>query len=314
MTQQDYATLPLARICDPGTFDVHPFLKNVSPNNNLYQSIEISGILSPPIVIEAGNGNYDVICGRQRLLCWKLLGKIHCHCRILSKQSSLEEILTFVIEDQFSNGQLKNIEQACFVELCRKHLPEEHRFKSFIGQLLPGRITKGIRFLQPLTRLDAGFQYKIYSGSISEKIIADLLNFKKEDRHQFVDLSEALQLGTNNQQKLIQQIDDIINREDISLFQFINQKPIQQILRDDQLDNVRKTSALFALIHNLHQPRLSSAQDEFVKKLKDLGLPKNCRLSPSQSFESKKVTLAVQFNNYESFEEKWNRIREFLEE
>lgn len=266
------------------------------------------------MVLEEKNGSYDVISGRQRLRCWKLLGKTHCHCCILSKQHSLEDILTLVVEDQFSSNQLNNIEQACFVQLCRKHLPKKHRFQSFIEQLLPGRITKGIRFLQSLSGLDVGLQYKMHTGSISDKITTDLLRLSDEDKHQFAYLAETLQLRTNNQKKLIQQLDDILKRENISLVSLINQRSIQKIIGDNHLEKVRKASALLAEIHRLHQPRLSAAQDEFSRKISNLMLPESCSLSPSRSFESKTVTLSVQFDNYNKFEKKWSRIREILEE
>lgn len=314
MIEKDYATLSLTQICDTGAFDIHPFGESVSIDNNLLRSIEKSGILSPPVVLEFQDNKYDIISGRQRLRCWKLLGKINCHCRILPKQSAIEDILTLVIEDQFFCGQLNIIEQACFIKLCQKHLPQKSHFQSFIGQLLPGRITKGIRFLEPLLKLSANLQYKIFKGDISEKIIAELLRFDEEDRQQFIDLAEVLRLGSNNQKKLIQQLDDIIKRENITLSQFINQKRLKKILDDDSLDRTRKTSNLLALIHHLHQPRLSAAQDAFTERINNLRLPENCSLSSSPSFESNAVTLAVKFNNYQNFEKRWDRIRKILEE
>lgn len=305
--------MPLSRICDAGTYDIHPFLKDFPGDNNLYQSIQLTGIISPPVVQESEANRYDIICGRQRLRCLEFLGVRHCHCQILPRAEKSENILAIILEDQFACSPLNLIEQACFIELCQNHLLEKQRFHSFLQNMLPGRITKGIRFLQPLAKLESNLKYRVHTGSISEKILAEMLNFSKEDRNQFILLIDRLQLGVNNQKKLIQQLDDIIKRENISLAQLINQQPIAKILKDNHLSKTKRTSDFLASIQRLHKPRLSDAQDDFTQRIKSLKLPETCNLSPSQSFETSAVTLSVEFNTYERFAEKWDSLRKILD-
>ena len=314
MIQQNLAPLPLTEIGDTGAYDIHPYLPKITQASNLCRSIQLVGVLSPPIVLELKSGDFEIICGRQRLHCWKLLDQSHGHFRILPKHSKRENILTLLLEDQFTNGQLNIIEQACFLKLCRDHLPEDDRYQPFIHNLPSGRITKGLRFLEPLTEVDANLQFSIHIGSISEKIVTELLSFNEEDRLQFMQLASKLQLGANNQKKLIQQLGDILRRENISMMQFVNQKAITNILNDGQGDLAAKTVALQAIIQRFHKPRLSAAQDTFATLINSLNLPENCRLNPSRSFETERVTLTVQFDNYSRFTKKWKNLSKIINE
>lgn len=309
-----FSVLSLSQIKDTGTFDIHPYLRGNSPANGLYRSIEFSGIISPPIVTTVGNDNFEIICGRQRLQCLKLLNQQQCSFRILPKQISNEDILSLVLEDQFIVGALNIVEQACFLKLCFHHFPEKNRFHAFIESLPPGRITKGFRFLTPLAEIDENLQLGIHSGFISENIITDLLSFEKADQLEFISLLQTLGIGKNNQKKLIVQLNDILKREKIRLHQLVDQEQFARILGDEKRGKPDKASAVFRLIQCLHQPRLSAARDDFKERIKSAKLPANCNLSPSQSFETKEVKLTIAFENYEKFLKKWDPIKQVIKE
>lgn len=293
-------------------YDIHPFLDDRQLNNDIARSIQIVGIITPPIVIEKSEGKYETICGHQRIRCIKSLNIKSCYCQVLHKQCPAETILNIILEDQFAKGPLTTIEQACFIKICKQLLPDKNRQNSFFQSLLTDRITKGIHYLAPLAELEQSIQSAIHHGLMSEKIITDILHFSPTDQKILLSFFQSLNLGGNNQKKLIIQIRDILGRNKIALKAFIERSDIQEIVLNDQLDRSEKATILLEYIRRLHQPLLSSARDSFEQQIKALKLPDNITIIPAGSFEKDDVMLSVRFHSLEAFKKKWEFLKEYL--
>ncbi len=56
-----YKEIGTAEIFDSHTYTIHPFLKDSPSPKSLMESIDLSGLINPPGVIELEDMRYDVI-------------------------------------------------------------------------------------------------------------------------------------------------------------------------------------------------------------------------------------------------------------
>lgn len=309
--KQYFKDIPLQDIDDIKKYDIHPFLENAPFNKDLAESIRTAGLLKPPILATKADGRYEIVCGRQRLRCVRSLNETSCYCQLIDNRSP-DNILHIILEDQISNGPLTIIEQACFIKICNRLLPESKRRNIFLQSLPEGKITKGAHFLTLLSEIDTSLQYAIHSGTLSEKTLSDILRLPSEDRHIFLDVVQSLKIGGNNQRKLLLQLRDILKRHAISLKAFVKRNEIQGILRNSKLDAGEKTVRLLEQVQELHQPLLSSARASFEREIKGLKLPENASLTPANSFEKNEVTLKIRFRCLDDFKTSWKKIEQHL--
>lgn len=304
------AQVALDQVCDTGRLTLHPFY-NKYLADDLAASIAGCGIITPPVLLENG-ADYEIVCGRQRLLASATVLKVtSCTCRVLPESSSAEELLTVIVEDQFATGGLSLVEQAVFLGLCRKMLPDEGR-NTFLNKIGPGRITKGTHFLLTLNSFPAILQEKIHRKRISEKVIGELQILHESDQLRFIELVECLQVGGNQQKKMIQQLIDISKREQVSVESLLQRYDLQGILDDKTTSVLEKSSRLMMTLSRIHQPLLSHAQQSFAAEIQKLKLPQYCLLQPTQSFEKDEVTCIIRFESLQQFQEIWQKIRPYL--
>lgn len=310
--KQNFKDIQLQDIENNRLYDIHPFLNDAQLNGDIAQSIQLIGLLTPPVITEKSEGKYEIICGRQRIRFCRSLERKSCYCQLLEKQCSAETILTIILEDQFANGPLTIIEQACFIKICKQLIPENKRQHSFLKGLLPGRITKGNHYLTPLVELDNSIQSAIHHGTVSEKILTELLCFSDDDQKILLSLIESLHIGGNNQKKFIVQLHDILKRNNLSLHAFIGDEKIQKILLSTELERSEKVSRLLEYTGSLYHPLLTSHRESFVKQLNTLKLPENVSIVPTSSFEKDDVTMSVRFRSLEVFKDKWVDLERYM--
>ncbi|MBM9604237.1 ParB/RepB/Spo0J family partition protein [Desulfopila inferna] len=309
-----YDKIAITQIHDSGIYNIHPFLQDAPASKDLTASIKTSGLLSPPVLLQQRQeAKFDVICGRQRLKCVvSELGASECCCRILPEQTSPEQILSIIIEDQYSRGSLSIIEQAHFISLCQRLLPARKQREKFISNLPHGRISKGTQFLLPLISFPEQIQKQSHYGVISDKIIRDLQLLIEHDQLQFLELVEKLQISGNNQKKVLHQLIDIVKKEDIALESLLNRKEIVELLDNTEISTQQKSSRFFEQISRMSLPLLSAAQENFAQEVKELKLPENCSIIPSRSFETDEVVLAIRYRNLQDAKESWKELRHCL--
>ena len=309
MNAPTFAHISLENIDDTGKYSLHPFFgpEDVSDvSADLQNSVALCGILTPPVVVAQSEGRYELVCGRQRLLCTSAIhNHSSCLCRVLPETVTVEDILTCVIEDQCASGGVRIMEQAIFVGLCRDMIDDRGRMEKFIRSLPPGRITKGSHFLLQLSQLDDRLKTAVHKGIVSERILGDLHSLTENDRLRFAGLAEELRLGANQQKKLISQLADICARQGIGLDTLLREDSLRTPLEDPLCATPQKTDRFIQAVGRLSHPSLTRATESFVAEVRALNLPEGCALAPSPSFERDEVHFSARFANLREFQDFW---------
>lgn len=301
-----YQIISIDKIYDSNQYNIRPFLKDEPVSGKLQDSIRTSGILHPPTLLPRKDGTYDIVCGRQRLKCAQThFQSSKINCGLLPIKTDEETLLKILLEDQFSHSNLSIIEQSYFLDICNTFFPQKDVFQSFINSLPRGRITHGRQFLEPLINLDPKLQRDIHRSIVSEKIVGLLSSFNISDQNILADLIEKLQLGANNQKKLIGHIKDIVYRNEMPLTSLLAEDNITEIMLHPKMNTPQKATQLLTILYQMSHPLLSVAEDNFQNEIDNFKLPKHCRLTAAKSFEDDSVTLSIRFSNLLSFKGKW---------
>ncbi len=301
--------IPLTAIFDSGDYNLHPYLKSDTLSDELLKSFYFSGILHPPILLEKEETTYDIVSGRKRLyFAEKYLKENSCFCRILPANYSDEGILSLLLEDQFLDGKLSFFEQAHFCALTEKLLGHERRIQKFFQSLPPGRITKGRQYLLQSDRYSDTVKKSVHHGLVSEKALTTLCKFQKNDQEMLMQLFAAILPGQNKQKRLLQEIFETLQRNEISFIAFLSSPQIAEIVNHPEMNPPQKCEQLLTYCYQKNFPMLHAAAASFAKKVDNLNLPSNCKVEHSQAFERDEVSLRITFPNLEELQKKWQKI------
>ncbi len=309
-----YRLISLKEIFDTHLYDLHPFLKDSPVSKKLIEAVILSGILHPPTLQHNTKGGYDIICGRQRLKCsYSVLNHSQCFCRLLPLEANPEKVLTLLLEDQFSHGPLTIIEQSWFIDICKNCIPNPLALQFYLDSIPQDRITRGFSFLSPLKDLEDELQKKIHLSVISEKILGVLFRYEKQDQLILANLIDKMQLGKNNQRKLVGFITDILHQKDMTLSSLLTEKNIETILNHPKMNWPQKTTQLLGHLYTISQPLLNRAENSFQNEVESLLLPKQCTLENAPSFENDEVIFSIRFKNLQNFKSIWPSIANFVD-
>ena len=282
---------------------------STEPDQSLLDSIVHLGLLRPPIVKRHHNG-YELICGARRLKALKKIGHpCRIACSLIQSNVEREDLLLLVAEDQVQTGPLSPIEAARFIALCNKWCEEpDHRM---LDRITSTTSTTQRNRLLSLLQLEKSILASIHHGNISDKTGFLMTKMVGADRLLVNDLFTKLSLNKNKQLRFLELIQIITAAEGCTIEQFIAEHFGE--LRNRAIDNApQQSNLLMKRLYELSHPRSHLARETFVRQVAEKNLPANCRVLPSSSFETDKVTLEVEFKDFSAFAKAWNKIKESL--
>jgi hypothetical protein len=167
--------------------------------------------------------------------------------------------------------------------------------------------------MRKLRLLHPSLLLALHKGSISTRNASELLPLNHEDQEIIAHFITALKLGGSKQRKLIGFCKDLLMKEDIALDQILRQCPYSPLEEHDE--NIpQQVAKMFAWFEEMCSPRSHQKVDNFKRKVASLHLPGNMTVSHTQSFEDDAVTLSVRFDNWQSFQTSFQKIRQLLEQ
>lgn len=302
-----------SRIVDSKTYLIHPFIDYSIPDPLLIESISSVGLLHPPTLIPSSKSSYDIVCGRKRIHAF-----MHQNpgstliCRILPQETKEEDLLLFLLEEQHHTSKLSIMEQASFIQLCRRRL-DSSTLRIFFNTLPNDRITQGVEYIEQFCNLLTDTQKMIHENHLSEKAAMRLLGLRGDGEKELVSLIWELKMGKSKQLKLIDEIITLCKRNGKRVADYPNLSQLNDILQLQNNNIPQKSSLLFSTLFALNNPHFSEAKAVFKRQVDQLALPKNCTLQHSEAFERDAVTLKIVFNDFLSLKKVWNKLKAVIQ-
>ncbi|MDP2643666.1 MAG: ParB/RepB/Spo0J family partition protein [Desulfobacterales bacterium] len=278
-------------------FNDHSFLITTrSDIDDLMTSIRALGLLNFPLLIQK-NSKYTVVCGFRRLAACQALGWPDMEARLLSSESPPLKCAQHAILDNISQRSLNYLEKSrslCLLAACCGSLQELSQRASETG--LPEH-PDVIKKIMGLIFLPAALQTALLSDTISFPMALELGAMTAGEGVRLAELFKVLKLGFSMQSELIRHIKEISVREDLPIGQLLQERFIQNVLNDDDMDSIQKTRQIRSWLKQRRFPNLSGAEKEFESLAKSLKPGKHIKLTPPPDFEGLAYTLSFYFKN-----------------
>lgn len=302
-----FKNIPLDSINTTSSWTTHPFLDD-RPSPSLTQSFEESGILHPPIVQQALDGTFNLICGRRRLYAVKhLFQQTNVPCLVLQPALTPCAFFLYILTDQQSNGPLSPMEVSFFLKYCLEKMAEKEIADFFLPRLGLKKQTTLIQKISRLLTLEEPIQQQVHHGLISDKIAFELLTLPPDDRVTLSSLFDLLQPGAGKQNRILMLSRDIALRSQKTISSLLAEQEFVEILGHNEMNPPQKTHMILEHLQRQFYSRSSDAEQIFKERVRRLQLPDNYEITHSLNFEKDEVYLTETYPDLESCENDWNR-------
>lgn len=282
-------------------------------SGDLQESVARVGLLHPPIVMEKNTGALQIVAGRKRLLIARdVLGAKSCNCMLLPEATSIETVLSILIEEILISRPLTPVEKALFFQKAANALGTQRAAELFLPRLGLAPHPYHIKKLLALLELEEPILVSIDQGDLGEKVALELTELSFKDRMTLYEIILELSLSVGYQKKLLTICRELSIRTKSSIADILEDDAVRRIRLHPDANVPQKGANLMAWLTARQFPRLSEAEKKFRQFAGSLGLPEAAGLTHTLSFENDALTLSLPFKNREEFLKVWERIKQAL--
>jgi ParB-like chromosome segregation protein Spo0J len=275
--------------------------------NKLLLSIQTVGLIEPPLVQGKKNGLFRIVCGGRRLAACKKIGLDSLTCRVLPSSLEHQKCLRLAIYDNVAQRTLNPVEKSLVLAKMADYLKEPQLIDEFMPLLdLEPSITLFNRYLG-LHYLEEVILEPLAAGKLNERIAFALATQEQGDRLAYLRLFEELPFSVSVQEELIEIVEDIARRENLTSEQVLSSKEVRTLRRNHKSPARQRAQEIRKYLRGRCNPRLTARRERFARETRDLGLPSEVRLVPPPYFEGPKWVLQCTF---ERAEELASRLRQ----
>lgn len=262
----------------------------------IQNSIFEFGFLSVPVVKQK-NGKFIVISGFRRLISAQKTNLKSAPCIITGMDDY--SAFRFAVIDNASQRALNIFEVADIIEklssvfnIADTIIASE--FLPVLGYPPAVKLIDRLRFAGKFSPQQKSILYQ--SGVEFEKIIA-LRDIDSSIWDSAIAIITQLKPGVNKFNQIIELINEISQRENISQKEVLEKNEIKSVMDNMILTAPQKTDRLRNALLVMRNPRFAEFEDQYLKKLKKLNLDRRLKLVAPQSFEGETFKMEIAFTN-----------------
>jgi len=298
---------------DDFTYSLSP-LSNIKPDQSIRESINRVGILHPPFIKEKAADLYLIVAGRQRLMAARhILTDDFCDCFLLPREMTERDTLAILLEEILSTRPLTSLEQAVFLQKAGGFFDEDQITADILPLLGLPRHSHHIHQALRLLELEEPLLRGIELGILDERVGRDMTELSFRDRLAVYEIIELLNLSTSNQKKFLTICRDLGARTGQKIADLLDDHEFRHIIDHREANPPQKTANIMSWLKSRKSPRYCEAEKKFNHLVSSLELPKNIRIAHTPFFENDLTTLSISFKNLQQFREKWQKIKEVLD-
>ena len=267
--------------------------------HKLLHSIQTVGLITPPLLQDKKNGLFRIICGSRRLAACKKIGSDSPPCQVLPSFLEHQRCLRLAIYDNVAQRTLNPVEKSLVLAKMAKYLEEPQLINEFMPILdLEPSVTLFDRYVG-LHDLEEMILDSLATGRLNERIGFALAKQEKEDRIAYLRLFEELPFSVSVQEELVETVEDISRRENLTAEQVLSSKAVTTLRQAHQSPARQRAQEIRKYLRDRCNPRLTARRERFARETRDLGLPSGVRLVPPPYFEGPKWVLQCTFERAE---------------
>jgi len=251
--------------------------------NDLLESIQYDGLITPPLLIKK-NSAFIIVSGFRRIAACRKLNWNEVTARILKPEVDALDCLRLAIAENALQRSLNLIETSrCLQKLSLFITHSRHLAESASSLGLPDN-PSFIEKIKSLSHLPMPIQNSILADTISLAMAKELESLKADCAIAFTRLFDQLKIGLNKQKELVTLVKEIARRDGLSTQEVMEDKHFIEIMTRQDLGRGQKSGKLRAYLRQRRYPRIAEAKKKFEIHRKNLNLGTDIKLIPPKDF------------------------------
>lgn len=282
-----------------------------SPLEPLIRSIRKLGVISP-IPVTCRNRKMVLVCGWRRGLACRELELRHIPGQVLEEKDD-RKVFEVALNEKLAVRSLTLVETA---EVLRKltgfGVSMEQLRREFLPQLgLPATwecLETYLGVAECIPEVRRMFEERESQITVAEK----LSGFLTEDQRLLWPWLSVL--SQNKQKELLENLQEICQREGLSVRAFLEELQIRLVQTEERLSLRQKAGRILDLIRERRFPQLSALRSRLASRLKSLDLPEDIALRCDPNFEEEGMSVNFRFRDSSEFIGRLKKLRQMADD
>jgi len=281
--------------------------------NDLLESIQYDGLITPPLLIKK-NSAFIIVSGFRRIAACLKLDWNEITARILKPDVGVLGCLRLAIAENALQRSLNLIETSRCLQKLSLFITNTRLLAESASILgLPANPSI-IDKIKNLSLLPMPIQTSILSDTISLAMAKELESLEADCAIAFTRLFNQLKIGLNKQKEIVTLVKEIARRDDLSTQAVMEDKHFIEIVNHRDLDRGQKSRKLRSYLRQRRYPRIAEAEKKFESHRKNLNLGNDIKLIPPKEFEATTYGLNLTFTNLEHLETLQTRLNKIIQQ
>ena len=271
------------------------------PVDSLKKSIEELGIIHPVTLTQVDN-RFRIICGHKRIQIFSQL-KINKIPAIILRPAPSEESMMMLnlSENQFCHYYSDIEKGAILSKLYAVKIPEIRIIEKYMPMLDLEKSKKLLSDYLSANELTTGLKTLLHEMNVPLRIFSVFFNWNAKSAMAAERFFSVLRPGVNKWRDLLEWIDEISTRDEITPLNVFELPELQSVLnRNDLAPNVRY-DRIRQILHSRRYPILSDLRVRLARSLDALKLGDKTKVHVQDSFESDEIRIEMKFRTREEF-------------
>jgi hypothetical protein len=281
--------------------------------NDLLESIQYDGLITPPLLIKK-NSAFIIVSGFRRIAACLKLDWNEITARVLKPEVGALACLRLAIAENALQRSLNLIETSrCLQKLSLFITNTRHLAESASSLGLPDNPSI-IDKIKSLSLLARPIQNSILADTISLAMAKELESLEADCAIAFTRLFDQLKIGLNKQKEIVTRVKEIARRDGLSMQEVMEDKCFIEIITHRDLDRGQKSRKLRSYLRQRRYPRIVEAEKKFEIHHKNLSLGNDIKLIPPKEFEATTYGLNLTFTNLEHLKTLQTRLNKIIQQ
>jgi ParB family chromosome partitioning protein len=223
------------------------------------------------------------------------------------------QCVEIAITDNVSRRPLNIIEQARCLRLMEsvgKDAAVSPEMATLVGVPLN---TAFIAKMRAVLAVSETIQHSIIRGNIPLPVATMLSEWTPEDAEAVAAIFNDLPMGLNKQREILLHLYEISARDDLPIWQLLEEEPVQSILNCGDVDGNQKTRSLRLYLRQRRFPRLVTIEQQFHEKIAAFKLGGDIQIIPPTNFEGDTCNLTIRFSSIDDLKKARRKMSDIID-
>ncbi len=271
------------------------------PAGALTDSIRSIGVTHPVTLVRNGD-RFQIVCGHRRSHIARGLGLAEAPAWVRDGEWSDADRLFWNLKENLGHRNWSDAEKGMILgRLQRAGVTVDECVQQALPLLGLEKSKKLAEDFLSVQQFEADQLQLLHRPNIPLRVFKTLFRWQAEDRRAAFGLFAQLQPGVNKWREVLEKVDDIAVRDNVSPEEVLRRNEIQSMLNHSDLPANEKYDAIHRQLHAWRFPHFSELQRRVGLAIDQLQLDGRVKLKTPENFENDLLRVEMKFDSVEEF-------------